>query len=175
MAEFSAMTRRPTLPMSPSALPQQRLSLVVDMPPRPAGFRFGVGYGDFPEGVVPRQGVPRSPRYLVQTEWAQTPMNSGVDAFYLQARRKVWVLWTRSLDDNAYPWRWDWLAIGWCDRRGVDERAAASHLLLEYWRFQARREGRGPTRNPHDWINEEGFLSIADVRAIVRHLKDGGA
>ena len=69
-------------------------------PERPKPFRFGVGYGGFPRGVVPRQGVPRSPVFLVQTEWAQTPNNYGVEAYYLQARTAYWVLWLRMLDDN---------------------------------------------------------------------------
>ena len=167
-----ARTRGPRVPMSPAALPQQRLSLVVGLPGRPEPFRFRVGYGGFPAGVVLRQGVPRSPAFLVQTEWADTPMNSGVEAYYLQARQKHWVLWLRSLDDNEIPWTWHWLAIGYCDRRGVTEAVAARHLLLEYLKFRAG-DGGWQRRDPMDWINQEGLLSVADLRAIAHALQDG--
>ncbi len=155
------MTATPRIPMSPAELPQQRIHAVVGLPPRPDPFKFGVGYGDFPEGIVPKRGVPRLPSMLVQVEWAQSPASNGLTAFYLQRRRRVWLLWTRTLDDNAWPWRWDWLPVGWCPRRGVDERQAATHLRLEYWRFETGGEGR-----PYDWINEEGDLSVADLEAI---------
>jgi hypothetical protein len=161
------MTEVPKLPMHPSDLPQQRVYEVVSLPPRPARFEFGVGYSGFPLGVKPKQGVPRSPELLIQVEWAETIYNSGVEAFYLQARRKHWLLWLRGLDDNACPWRWDWALVGYCNRAGVEKVAAASHLLLEYW----RQEKLSFRRDPYDWVNEEGFLSVADIRAIVRELK----
>ena len=160
----------PKIPMLPSELPQQRISEVVPLEPRPAVFNFEVGYGDFPAGVLPRQGVPRSPDLLVQVEWAETPNNYGVEAFYLHARKACWVLWLRTLNDNTYPFEWDWQAVGYCNRKGVDRTAAATHLLLEYWRFERERGASSPDDDDFNWINEEGFLSIADVRAIVREL-----
>lgn len=157
----------PKIPMKPSDLPRQRLHLVVDLPPRPEPFEFGVGWGDFPEGVVPKTRTPREPLYLAQVEWAETPWNNGIVGFYLQARRKVWLLWTRTLDDNAWPWRWDWLPVAWCPRKGVTERQAAVHLLAEFWRFD-RSDCSG---SRFDWINEAGDLSVADLMAIARLVK----
>jgi hypothetical protein len=77
------MRSQPHIPMSPSELPQQLIAEVVSLPDRPSHFEFWVGYGDFPEGVVPKRGVPRSPELLVHVEWAQSPTNYGVEAFYL--------------------------------------------------------------------------------------------
>ena len=102
----------PKIPMSPSELPQQRLVEVVELPARPNPFRFQVGYGGFPAEVLPKQGVPRSPRYLFQCEWAEGPGNGSVDAFYLHARKKHWLLWLRYLDENADPWRCDGSSLG---------------------------------------------------------------
>jgi hypothetical protein len=85
------MSRLPKIPMVPSKVPQQRISEVVSLLPRPALFNFEVGYGNFAPDVVPKQGVPRSPELLVQVEWAQSPMNYGIEAFYLQACKKYWV------------------------------------------------------------------------------------
>jgi hypothetical protein len=164
------MSRLPKIPMLPSEVPQQRISEVISLPPRPTHFDFKVGYGDFAPDAVPKQGVPRSPELLVQTEWAETPMNNGIEAFYLQARKKYWVLWLRFFDDNSDPWQWHWRAIGHCIRENVDRKAAATHLLLEYWKFKGSLDGDHIVDEGFDWINEEGLLSIADVRAIVREL-----
>jgi len=164
------MSRLPKTPMLPSEVPQQRISEVVSLPSRPVPFVFKVGCGDFPPDVVPKQGVPRSPKLLIQVEWAQTPMNNGIDAFYLQARKKYWVLWLRTFDDNCYPWQWNWQAIGYCNRTNVDREVAAKHLLLEYWKFTGSPDEDSFDDEPFDWINEEGLLSISDVQAIVREL-----
>jgi hypothetical protein len=157
--------------MLPSEVPQQQVSEVVSLPPRPAAFRFAVGYGDLPNGVVPKQLVPRLPDLLVQVEWAETPMNNGVSAFYIQSRKTHWVLWLRTLDDNCDPWEWQWLPIGSCDRKGIDKHTAAVHLLLEYWHFDADNSSADIANEPYDWIGEEGLLSISDIRAIVRELR----
>ncbi|WP_315703394.1 MULTISPECIES: hypothetical protein [unclassified Bradyrhizobium] len=159
------MSRLPKIQMLPSEMPQQRISEVVSLPSRPVPFDFEVGYGNFAPDVVPKQGVPRSPKLLVQVEWAEGPVNNGISAFYLQARKKYWVLWLRMFNDNSYPWRWDWQAIGYCNRANVDEEVAAKHLLLEYWKFSENR-----FENSVDWINQEGLLSIADIKAILREL-----
>ena len=95
-------------------------------------------------------------------------MNCGIEALYLQARRKHRVLWLRTYDDN---WdRWDWQPIGYCPRKGIDRTAAASHLLLEYWKFTRELRDGGYVNRPFDWRNGEGLLSVADIRAIVREL-----
>lgn len=165
------MIRQPRIPMLPSELPQQRIYQVVELPPCPSHFDFMVGYREFPEGVVPKNGLPRSPVLLVQVEWAETPANNGIEAYYIQARKKYWVLWLRSLDDNVLPWRWCWVAIGYCSRREVDRKAAACHLLLEFWKQAHGQGGEVSGRDPYDWINEVGLLSVADVEAIVREIK----
>jgi hypothetical protein len=41
---------------------------------------------------------------------------------------------------------------------------------LEYWKFKGNPDENPVDDQPLDWINEEGLLSIADVRAIVREL-----
>jgi len=98
-------------------------------------------------------------------------MHNGVNAFYIQARKKYWVLWLRTLDDNCYPWKWQWLPIGSCDRKSIDKRTAAVYLLLEYWNFDADNSSADIANEAYDWINEEGLLSVSDIRAIVRELR----
>jgi hypothetical protein len=164
------MNRLPNIPMSPSALPQGEVPETVSLPLRPDRFDFQVGYGRFSAGVVPKQGVPRAPDFLIQMEWAQTPVHNGLDRFCLQARKKYWLLWLGTLDDNSYPWRWLWQPVAYCNRAGVDWKLAAVHLLLEYWKFRID-QGDVSADKIYDWIDEEGLLSVADVRAIEAELR----
>jgi hypothetical protein len=158
----------PKVPMSPLDLPQQKIYEVLSMPPRPASAKFVAGYLDFPAGIVPKQGVPRSPTYLFGSEWSESPYHGSVDGWYLHARRNHWLLWQRSLNDNDYPWTWDWNLVGYCDRRGIDEHTAAMHLIFEFWKH--RCVDGGYYRNLFEWINEEGFLSVAEIAAIGREV-----
>jgi hypothetical protein len=54
------MTLEPKIPMSPDALPQQRLHEVVTLPKRPAKFDSMVGYRVYPPGTAPKKH-PRKP------------------------------------------------------------------------------------------------------------------
>lgn len=156
----------PKVPMSPSQLPQQREVEVIEMPVRPDTARFEVGYRNYTDQVAPKQGVPRPPIYLFQSEWAASPFHGGVSGWYLHGRRDYWLLWQRSLDDNTDPWTWDWSLVGYCDRRGIEERTAAMHLVFEFWKQQCEEAKR--FKPLFDWINEEGLLSVDDVKSIRR-------
>ena len=62
--------------------------------------------------------------------------------------------------------RWKQVAIGCVPRRGVTQKQAAVYLLLEFWAFDAKE---GSVDEFH-WINEDGFLSIAEIMAIAREV-----
>ena len=55
----------------------------------------------------------------------------------------------------------------WADGVDLFQARTPSYLLLEYWRKESPRS----KRDSYDWINEEGDLVVADIRAIVRELK----
>lgn len=166
------MTNYPKIPIVPDQRSQQRAVSVVEFPLWPKNSAIAVGYqGTFDDdaAIMPKQKVPRSPTFLFQAEWASTPIHGSVDAYYIQGRRHYWLLWDRYLDDNEYPWTWPWMLVGFCDRKGIDNRTAAMNMVLEYWAYDC--EDRGEFRYPYEWINEEGFLNVSDVEAIVRELK----
>jgi hypothetical protein len=154
--------------MLPTQIPQQKLVLVRDMPSRPVDVQFTAGYNDY-ESVIPKQGVPRSPIFLFSSEWSASPMHGCLSGWYLHARRRHWLLWQRVLDDHAEPWRWDWQAVGYCQRRGVSDRTAAMYLILEFWKEQC--ESSGGFDALYDLIDEEGFLSVTDIEAIGREVR----
>jgi hypothetical protein len=69
--------KQPRIPMHPSALPQQRLYVVEDLPPRPEQFVTCCDYGiaSTAEIQLPTR-KPNSARHLCQLEWAWSPMNN---------------------------------------------------------------------------------------------------
>jgi hypothetical protein len=157
------MTYLPKIPMTPDARPGQTLNLVVDLPARPPGFAFEIEYDRFPEDGGQMRTAPRSPVFLAQVEWAETPMNNGINAFYIEGRRRHWVLWSRWFDDGGWRWRWRWTSVGYCARKGVARDVAAIHLLEEFW----RADGTAPGDSDH-WINETGAFNVETLRAIAR-------
>jgi hypothetical protein len=159
------MTKQPTIPMSPEALPQQRIHEVVGLPERPEPFDCLVGYGEVPKKIIPKSG-PSSPLYLGQVEWAWSPMHIRLDAYYLHRGRTHWLLWSRYWDDN---WgKWGWAAVACVAKKDVSERQAAVHLLVEFWKEEAEES----SVDHYHWINEDGYLSVAELAAIAREVWD---
>jgi hypothetical protein len=157
------MISNPKIPMSPDDLPQQRIHEVVDLPDRPEQFDCLVGYGAVPDDVVPKNG-PSSPTYLGQVEWAWSPAHNRLDAYYLHRGRKHWMLWSRYWDDN---WgKWEWAAVACVAKNEASQRQAAVHLLIEFWKEEARESDV----DHFHWINEGGFLAIAELSAIAREV-----
>ena len=155
----------PKIPMLPSELPQQRIYGIVELPERPTKFECLVGYNSVPKDALPK-AAPRSAVYLGQVEWAWSPMHGRLDAYYLKVHKTHWVLWSRYWDDN---WKkWEWVAIGCVARKGVTERVAAVHLLLAYWEWATMNDDLDEFHH----INEHGFLSVSDLRAIARRVWD---
>jgi len=157
------MTNNPLIPMSPNQLPQQRIHEVVVLPSRPEPFDCVVGYGQFPKGSLPHD-IPSDPDYLCQVEWAWSPANNRIDAYYLHLGRTHWSLWSRYWDDNYGEWL-D-MAVGCVRRRDITRRQAATYLLLEFWKDEANENNL----DEFHWINESVYLTVADVAAIAREV-----
>ena len=157
------MTREPKTPMSPPELPQQRIHEVVGLPERPEPFDSHVGYGVFSDNAVP-QNAPTNSTYLCQVEWAWSPAHNRLDAYYLHRGRSHWSLWTKFWDNNLMGW--EQFTVGYVPRRGADQKQAAVYLLLEFWTFDAQEN----SVDEFHWINEDGFISIAELAAIAREV-----
>ncbi len=161
----------PKVPMTPETLPQQRLTAVRDLPPRPEGLVFEHEGRPRPRALQ-RARFPREANFLCQVEWAWSPMHNAIHSHYLCTRRDYWIIWVRWLDDEFWPPRWRWWFQGWARRvKGVDERTAAFHLLADLWREQRDDQGY----DHFHWINEEGEFDAADLAAIGRAVWEGGA
>ena len=131
----------PHLPMSVEDLPQQRLTAVRDLPPRPEGLAWHNEGAPRPRALE-RASYPIKAHYLFYVEWAWSPMHNAFHAYYLNPRRDHWLLWLRWFDDGDLPWRWRWYLLGWAKRLcDVDDRTAAFHLMIDHWREEAEVNG----------------------------------
>jgi hypothetical protein len=155
------MTIEPKIPMSAEELPQQRIHEVVDIDPMPEQFDCTVGYGAVPADAQAGE-EPLSPTHLGQVEWAWTPSHNRLDAYYLDKTRSHWVLWTGSwnFDKSEFSWH----AIACVRRQGITQRQAAVHLLIAFWRYDALEN----KLDEYHWINDKGYLSVADLSAVAR-------
>lgn len=79
------------------------------------------------------QHFPGAATFVAQVEWAWSSHNARLDAYYICSNRKRthWFLWIRSPDDNAWDFRMNSLLYAYCHRRKVDQKTAATYLLLQ--------------------------------------------
>jgi hypothetical protein len=156
------MPIKPKVPMRAGDLPKQRIALVVAIPPRPAGF---LAETDLQKLNDPPRKMPRTARYIGQMEWAWSPNNSRLDAYYLStdARRARWYLWIRFYDDDWGRWAAPQVYAR-APKKSVPPKVAAILLLADAW----AEETRESQLDHFHWINEAGFLSVEELRAIGR-------
>jgi hypothetical protein len=156
------MARIPKIPMRPEELPQQRITLVASLPPRPAGF---VGKREPPESVPLPAKIPRSAKYVGQFEWAWGPNNSLLVAYYLSTNRERthWLLWVRPYDDNWGKWDEPQVQV-YAPKQNVPGKIAAAYLLLDSWTEEVRES----KLDHFHWINKADFLSVEELHAIGR-------
>jgi hypothetical protein len=158
------MTGIPRIPMRPEELPQQRITLVASLPPRPAGF---LGKQEPDESVRPPAKMPRSAKYIGQVEWAWGPNNTRLDAYYLSTNRQRthWFLWLRYYDDNWGKWDDPQICV-YAPKQGVPGKVAAAYLLLDSWAAEARDTDSNPGH--FHWINSAGIVCVEELHAIGR-------
>ena len=76
------------------------------------------------------------------------------------------IVTTSGLHRNDESGKWEHIGIGHVHRRGVNQEQAAAYLLLEFWKFDAQ----DCYVDCYHWINETGYLSVADLSAIAREV-----
>ena len=92
-------------------------------------------------------------------------MNDRLDTYYLHRGRKFWILWTAYWDDE----KWEWVPVACIDRKNASERQAAVHLLAAFWNYDVRKSDL----DHFHWINEAGYLSVAELMSIAREVWGG--
>jgi hypothetical protein len=158
------MSQVPVCPLSPDALPQQRIYLVQELPRAPAGWTVSFDCG---EPGLPKH-KPSSARLLGQVEWAWSPMHSRIDAYHvsLNSARNRWVLWISHFDDEV--WRFvDARIAASAPRARLTPKDAAILLLEAFWRSEVADDHSFDA--PH-WINQDALLSTGELREIERRV-----
>lgn len=155
------MTKKPKIPMLPSQLPQQKITLVAEMPvldPMPSIIPAD-------KDIKTAKKMSRNADYICQLEWAWGPMHSAINAFYLTRGRYGWVLWLKYFDDNYG--RWDEpIAVQVCSFGNQNKEASAMLMLAAYLKELHDHYDR----DHYHWINEDGLLSVAEIEAVGRHV-----
>ena len=155
---------RPSIPMRPEDLPQQRVAAVFELPPRPPGFQGVCEFEHKLDDSHRPESMPRSARFLATLEWAYDP--DRLMAFYISANRarSHWLLWAKWLDENDWPFRWIDVLYGYAPKKGIPESVAAMYLLLDAMRYEA--EDCSVRR--FDLIGAEGMLTVPELLAVSR-------
>jgi hypothetical protein len=104
----------------------------------------------------------RTTSFLCKLEWSWSPMNERMESYYLQRRRKHWVLWIKRYDDNWQKWDAP-IAIARCPRVDEDHKAAAMILLAGSFTEEIRQYDNELDRYT---INDTGSLSMEDLDAV---------
>jgi hypothetical protein len=158
------MTVHKSIPMSPEALPQQRLYLVPDM-----GIAPNLVISDGEPGIdgIPSK-IPRRADPIAQVEWAWSPMHNRIDAYHISmdSNRSRWVLWHSYFDDSGYRWRWELVSAVSTPRAGVSKKRAAIALLQHFW----RKETEVMELDHYHWINDADLLSVGELAEIARSV-----
>lgn len=157
--------RNPRIPTLPEQVPAQGLFIPVSLPRRPLTFDVAVGFDNrsLPAAAV-LKGSPRTAEYLFQAEWAWSPANNRLSAFYLHRGRRYWSLFDRWFDEDPMAWRWE--QRGSVPLRQATATQAAFWLAIEVLKFD--RDENGTDR--WHWIAEVGSLSVAELKAIAHEV-----
>ena len=141
------------------------------LPKRPEPFNFQVGWGELPEGVLPKNGIPRSSSHIATVYWSWSPSNDLKANYYISKSNSGnhWVLWF-VYDDNEEVdegfQKSEWQSAGCVENADICERAAAIYLLLELWKWEATGDSELDRFHEVDsvtLISIEELDEIADV------------
>lgn len=151
------------IPMAPGQRPDQRTGFYKKLPAPEARPPIEV-YG------CEAPGTPKRPHYrsqlIVQAEWAWSPLHNRLSAYQLHPSRQRWLFWCGFLDDCVHPWRWEYVLVSSCPRKGVDPELAAISLLAASWSDEATHYGLGA----YHWLNQTGLLTAEQVEAVAREV-----
>lgn len=160
------MNDLPRTPMHPDELPQQRVTLVADLPPRPEGFEGTCCFADGGNIELPDITEPKQSTELGGVEWAWSPAHSRLDNYFIERRGGQWLLWIGFEDENSWDRDWTWVLYCFAEYGDADGHAAAVYLLHDAWADEASRE----SIDHFHWVNHEGVLSVSDLTAIARSI-----
>jgi hypothetical protein len=160
------MSKQPNPLMDLKEIPQQRIYIVPNLPLESESLRSSLGQAG--SNGVPKK-MPRGASFLLQAEWAWSPMNNRISNYHLSldSSQKCWVLWVSYFNDTDLLWKWETSEdVLLCPRKSLNREEAALFLLREYW----RSESEDYEVDQFHWLNLEGLLSVAQAKEIAREV-----
>lgn len=121
------------------------------------------------EALGLRQRPPADADYLGRVEWAWSPMNNRVDAFWITKPWKtkdIWVLWYGSPDDNSWDEdAWIYAVAAVAKQKFHDAVSAARTMVAARWvaDLEELRHGSFHLIYDVDLFEETDFEQIASV------------
>jgi hypothetical protein len=160
------MSKQPNPLMDLKELPQQRVYIVPDLPLEPESLQSN--FGQAGSNGVPKK-MPRGASFLLQAEWAWSPMNNRISNYHLSldSSQKRWVFWVSYFNDSDIPWKWETAEdVLFCPRENLTREEAALFLLKEYWLSESEDCGL----DQFHWLNMEGLLAVAQAKELAREV-----
>ena len=154
------------IPMTPDALPKQRLNEVVGLPEKPDDLNVLIQWTNSIGSKKYPRGTPRKLTFVCSVEWALSPMNNRIANFYINPKPWGWALWDNRLDDHDVPWSWWWDFLAYCGKTEADERTIAAYMLMASWKDETEHQ----MLDHYHWINNTGCLSVEEIQAIARKV-----
>lgn len=139
------------------------------LPKRPEPFIFQVGWGALPDGVLPKNGFPRSSSHIATVYWSWSPSNDLKANYYISKSDNNWVLWLVYDDNEVVDEDFQksvWQSAGCVETADICERTAAIYLLLELWKWESTGDAELDRFHEVDLvtlISIEELDEIADV------------
>lgn len=158
------MTRKPSIPMTPGALPSQRSPDETLLPCRPDDFQgYCAWIHALPADLETRQ-KPRAIDYLGAVEWAWSPMHGRFTGLYLSRHRRHWGLWIAcpDPDDPRGEDEWERQLYGWARRRSESWEEAAAWLLVDAWQSEQDHQSVGR----FSFVADVGLFSAVGLNAL---------
>ena len=161
------MTKHPGPLMDRHDMPQQHLYAVPNLPEEWQRKEIKAE-STMSHGIPDR--VPRGAYFLLQTEWAWSPMHNRITNYHISmdASRRRWVLWESFFNEDNWPYR-SWSSASGVltlQRKGVKRKNASLLLLHSKWQRSLAEEGL----DHFHWINHDGLISIAEALEIGKRV-----
>jgi hypothetical protein len=161
------MTKQPNPLVDSQDLPQQKLYAVPDLPKE--WEQKLIKADNTTNSGIPKS-VPRGAYFLLQTEWAWSPMHNRITNYHISmdTSRRRWVLWESFFNDDDWPYgTWSSASrVLTLQRKGIDRKKASLLLLHSNWQRSLKDEDL----DRFHWINQDGLVSVAEAIEIGKRV-----
>lgn len=141
---------------------ERRISVVVELPPRPVGLETTTDWAVPYVYEKPRGSV----GFLCRVEWAWFQDHGRVDEYHFQRKRSVWQIWNHSFDEVGSTWRWQLYASADRSQDELDPIPVAAWMLIDVWRMEKKEFNL----DCFHMVTSAGLFEALLMRALAREV-----